>query len=354
EPDAPTPAHVVEAAVRALRAGATRYVEPAGVPPLRDAVARHFRSRGIDADAARVVVTSGAKALLHHVAAATLAPGDEALVPDPGYSAAAGIVRLAGARPVPYPVCAERGIDVAGLESLVTARTRLLVLNSPHNPTGAVLQGEQLDALADLAHRRGLLVLSDEIYWRHVYDGAPGSIATRAGMAERTVVVDGLSKAYAMTGWRLGFGVMPEALAAAVTRLVSHSTTCVPPFVQEAGIAALEGPDDDMAAYVAELRTRRDWLVAALGTIPGIRCAAPRGAFYVFPCVRGLLDGTSLDTAELAHRLLDEAGVACVAGSAYGARGEGHLRLSFAAPLEELREAMERIRRFVSRIRPAG
>jgi aspartate/methionine/tyrosine aminotransferase len=280
------------------------------------------------------------------VATATLGAGDEALVPDPGYPVAAGIVRLVGARPVPYPIHPERGIDVEALERLVTARTRLLVLNSPHNPTGALATRGQLDALADLAHRRDLVVLSDEIYWRHVYDGAHESIATRPGMAARTVVVDGLSKAWAMTGWRLGFGLMPAWLAAEVTRLVSLSTTCVPAFVQEAGIAALEGPDDEMTAYVAELRRRRDWLVGALNEIPGIRCAAPRGAFYVFPCVRGLLERKSLDAAELARRLLDEAGVACVAGSAYGARGEGHLRLSFAASMEELREAVDRIRQF--------
>lgn len=349
EPDAPTPAHVVEAAVRALHAGATRYVQAAGIVRLREAAARHFRARGIaadDADAARVVVTPGAKALLHHVATATLGAGDEALVPDPGYPVAAGIVRLVGARPVPYPIHPERGIDVEALERLVTARTRLLVLNSPHNPTGAMATREQLDAIADLAHRRDLVVLSDEIYWRHVYDGAHESIATRPGMAARTVVVDGLSKAWAMTGWRLGFGLMPAWLAAEVTRLVSLSTTCVPAFVQEAGIAALEGPDDEMTSYVAELRRRRDWLVGALNEIPGIRCAAPHGAFYVFPCVRGLLERASLDAADLARRLLDEAGVACVPGSAYGAQGEGHLRLSFAASMEQLREAVDRIRQF--------
>lgn len=348
EPDAPTPAHVVEAAVRALRAGATRYVEPAGLPGLREAIAAHVCARGVQAGPAQVVVTSGAKPLLLYTALAVLRPGDEVLVPDPGYPVVRSIVQLAGARAVPYPLhpVGRWVVDVAAVEAAVTPRTRVLVLNSPHNPTGAVLAPDALDALAALAHRHDLLVLSDEIYARHVYDGTHESIASRPGMADRTVLVDGFSKAYAMTGWRLGYGVMPEALAERVTQLVVQSTSCAPPFVQHAGLAALTGPDDEMHAYVAELRGRRSWIADALNEIAGIRCRVPQGAFYVFPDVSGLLARGGLSSGEFAARLLREHGVACVPGSAFGARGEGHLRLSFAVPPGDLRLAVTRIESF--------
>lgn len=351
EPDAPTPPHVVEAGVRALRDGHTRYAPAAGIPELRRAAADALERRGVPADPARVVVGPGARALLFATLLAVVRPGDEVLVPDPGYGVYAATAAFAGGRAVAYAFGTDqrRPLDVEALAALVTARTRVLVLNAPHNPTGATLDGPTLDAVAELARRHDLLVVSDEIYARHVYgDGCltgdsaavQPSVAGRPGMAERTVVVDGLSKAYAMTGWRVGYAVLPAALVAPVTALVAQSATCTAPFVQHAGVAALTGPQDAVAAQVAELRRRRDVLVAGLNGIPGVRCAVPCGAFYVFPRV----DGGGESAGGVARRLLEEYGVAGVPGGAFGACGEGHVRFAYTAPVEELMAAVEAVR----------
>ena len=350
EPDAPTPPHVVEAGVRALRDGLTRYGPPAGIPELRAAAAAALATRGIPADPARVVVAPGAKAMLFATLLAVVQPGDEVLVPDPGYGAYAAIAEFAGGRAVTYPLRADRDFeaDADDVAARITARTRVLVLNAPNNPTGGVLTPATLVALAELVERHALLVMSDEIYARHVYDApereglaaAHPSIAALPGMAERTVVVDGCSKAYAMTGWRLGYGLLPAHLVAPVTALLAQSATCTATFVQHAGVAALTGPQESVRAQVETLRARRDWLVEALNAIDGVQCALPRGAFYAFPSVADALAGSGVGADALARQLLCAHGVACVAGGAFGAGGAGHLRFAYTAPLADLETAV--------------
>ena len=344
EPDGPTPAHVVEAGVRALRDGATRYAAPAGAAMLRDAIAAHVGERGVTATAEQVVVTSGAKAMLLYAALALVRPGDEVLVPDPGFPIYESVVGLVGGVPVPYPVFPEDGarLDDA-IAASITARTRLLVLNLPGNPAGTVASPAALDAVAELAIRHDLAVLSDEIYSRLYFDGAHESIASRPGLAERTILVDGFSKAYAMTGWRLGYGVMPARLAERVAALVINSTSCAPAFVQLAGLAALTGPQQCVADLVSGLRARRDAVVCGLNVIPDVQCASPTAALYAFPDVTRLLERSGLSTAALARILLDVYGLAALAGSSFGARGEGHVRLSFATSPELLAAALERL-----------
>ena len=359
EPDAPTPPHIVEAGVRALRDGLTRYGPPAGIPELRAAAAAALAARGIPADPSRVVVAPGAKAMLFSTLLAVVQPGDEVLVPDPGYGAYAAITEFGGGRAVGYPLRAARDfeIDAADVAARVTPRTRVLVLNAPNNPTGGVLTPATLGALADLVRRHDLLVVSDEIYARHVYDADLGSgdahpsIAALPGMAERTAVVDGCSKAYAMTGWRLGYGLLPARLVAPVTALLAQSATCTATFVQHAGVAALTGPQDSVRAQVDALRTRRDWLVGALNAIDGVRCALPRGAFYAFPSVASALEGTAQSAAGLARRLLSVHGVACVAGGAFGAGGAAHVRLAYTAPREDLHVAVDALRACLAEMR---
>jgi aspartate/methionine/tyrosine aminotransferase len=354
EPDVPTAPHVVEAGVRALHDGQTRYGPPAGLPELREAIADALLARGVPADPARVVVTPGAKAMIFTALLAAVRPGDEVLVPDPGYPAYAAVAEFAGARVVRYPLDPGRGfaLDPAAVAGRLTPRSRVLVLNAPHNPTGGVADPAALAGVAELAAAHDLLVLSDEIYGRHVYGDGPGapaggrapSVAALPGMAARTVVVDGFSKAYAMTGWRLGYGLLPADLAGPATALLANSASCTAAFVQHAGLAALRGPQDAVDAQVAECRRRRDWLVEALGAIDGVACARPGGAFYVFPRVAGLLARAGLTDAALARRLLERHGVACVAGSAFGPGGAGHLRLAYTAPPEALALAVERLR----------
>src|SRR6266851_2736861 len=319
EPDFPTPPHVVEAGVQALRDGHTRYGPPPGLPALREAICE------------RLLAERGVRA----------AP-DEVLVPDPGFPIYESVVRFAGARVVPVPVREESGFsfDVDAAERLVTSRTRMLIFNSPANPTGGATTPRDLERIAALAERHDLWVLADEIYARISYEEPHRSIAALPGMRERTILSDGFSKAYAMTGWRLGFGAVPRRLAEPLTRLVINSNSCTAAFVQLAGLAALRGPQDAVDRMVAEFRRRRDLVVSSLRDIPGVRCAMPRGAFYAFPDVRGL----PVSANELASRLLAEHGVATLSGSAFGPGGDGHLRISYVSAPEVLSEAMERIR----------
>ena len=350
EPDGATPPHVVEAAIRALHDGHTRYVNPAGLPALRDAIAASLAWRGVRAAAENVVVVPGAKPMVFYALLAVLEVGDEVLVPDPGFPIYPSVVRFAGAVPVRYPLDAEGGLDAERLASLIGPRTRALVVNLPGNPTGGVATTDDLLAIADLALRHDLVVISDEVYGRIRYDrgGRADSIAALPGMLERTVIVDSFSKAYAMTGWRLGFGVLPAPLVERVTTLVVNGTSCTPPFVQLAGLAALTGPQDTVTAAVARLERRRDWLVDGLNGLPGVRCPRPDGAFYAFPDVRQVEERAGLSTRQLAARLLEEHGVAVLPGTDFGPGGAGHLRLSFAVAPANLDLALERMRECVS------
>jgi aspartate aminotransferase len=341
EPDGATPPHVIEAGVRALHDGHTRYVDPAGLPALRAAIAASLAWRGVRAPAESVVVVPGAKPMLFYALLAVVEPGDEVLVPDPGFPIYASVVRFAGGVPVGYR------LD-ANLAALVTPRTRALVVNLPGNPTGGVATPAALRALAELALRHDLTVISDEVYGRLRYDGRVDSIAALPGMLERTVIVDSFSKTYAMTGWRLGFGVVPAPLVERVTMLVVNGTSCTPPFVQLAGLAALTGPQESVAAAVARLERRRDWLVDGLNGLPGIRCPRPDGAFYAFPDVRKIEERARLSTTQLAARLLEVHGVAVLPGTGFGPGGAGHLRLSFAVAPAVLDLALERIRECIS------
>lgn len=343
EPDFDTPPHIVEAAVEALRAGHTHYTPAAGIPELREAIAREVsRTRGVEVEPERVVVTPGGKPIMFFTILALAGEGDEVIYPDPGFPIYESVIRFAGARPVPLKLREEQGFafDPEELRSLVSERTRLVIVNSPHNPTGAVVGRDALAELAQLAHERDFLVLSDEIYSRILYEGDFASVASFPGMLDRTIILDGFSKTYAMTGWRLGYGVMPPALAEQVTRLAINCNSCVPGFVQLAGVAALTGPQDAVARMVEEFRRRRDAIVDGLNRLPGVRCLRPAGAFYVFPNVSDL----GRDSRAIARDLLEEAGVAVLAGDGFGRGGEGYLRFSYANSLENILEAVERMR----------
>jgi aspartate aminotransferase len=342
EPDFATPAYIVAAAKQALDEGHTHYGPAAGLPELRAAVAAHVAAtRGIPVAPEQVVITPGAKPVLFFAALMLCGPGDEVLVPDPGFPIYASVAAFAEATPVPLRLRPENGfrIDVDELRGRLSARTRLLVLNSPHNPTGAVLTREDLAAIADVVRGRDLIVLSDEIYSGLLYDHTFASIASLPGMAEQTIILDGFSKTYAMTGWRLGYGVMPVALAEHMTRLMINSASCTASMTQRAGLAALTGPQDAARAMAAEFRRRRDVIVAGLNAIAGVRCHPPGGAFYAFPDIRG----TGMSSDALADRLLQEAGVAVLSGTAFGPGGEGFLRLSYATSLANIEQGLERL-----------
>jgi aspartate/methionine/tyrosine aminotransferase len=347
EPDFETPPHVAEAGIEAIRAGETHYCQTAGLPVLREAAAASLAwSRDVAIDPQNVLVANGAKPFLFFTVLATAGPGDEVIYPDPGFPIYESAVRFAGATPVPLPLREERAFsfDPAELESLLSERTRLVILNAPQNPTGGVIPLADLERAAAAIERTPAWVLTDEVYSRITYDVDAPSIASLPGMLDRTILLDGFSKTFSMTGWRLGYAAVPADLVDALTRLIVNSTSCVPPFVQLAGVAALEGPQDAVVRMVAEFRRRRDYLVPALNTIPGITCIEPGGAFYAFPNVSRL----PLGADAVAERLLVEAGVALLAGSAFGIHATDHLRVSYASSLENLEHAVERIRAFVA------
>ncbi len=346
EPDFDTPPRVADAGVDAIRRGQTHYTPSAGTPELRAAIARHVtRTRGASADANDVIVTPGAKPVMFYAITALLEEGDEAIVPDPGFPIYASMVRFVGARMLPLPLREENafGVDVDELRRLVTPRTKLLILNSPHNPTGGVLTREQVKAIAGLAQDHDLWVLSDEIYGEIVYDSQHVSVWAEPGMLQRTILLDGFSKTFAMTGWRLGYGVFPRELVDGVTKLVANSVSCTATFTQAAGLEALERRPREIDEMVRRFRARRDRIVAGLNAIEGISCTMPHGAFYAFPNIRRL----RMRASEVNDRLLSEAGVAALAGTAFGPKGEGYLRLSYANSLENIEEALRRIGRWV-------
>ena len=346
EPDFPTPPHILAAGQRALADGYTKYGPTQGDPELRQVIAEHVAAtRGIPVDEAQVVVTPGAKPILFYAMLALLEPGDEALYPNPGFPIYESMIGCCGAKPVPIPLLEERGfsIDLERFRDLLSDRTRLVILNSPQNPTGGAIPAEDLRAIAEMVAGRDLVVLSDEIYNLISFDGQPASIAACEGMAERTIVLDGFSKAYSMTGWRVGYGVFPKGMVDAVCLLQVNSASHAASFTQRAAITALRGPQDSVGTMVVEFQRRRDLIVEGLNALPGIRCAEPRGAFYAFPNVAG----TGLGASDLADRLLREAGVACLAGNAFGAYGEGYLRFSYATALDRIELALERMRAFL-------
>lgn len=348
EPDFDTPKHVVEAAKKALDDGYTHYTPSVGLMETRAAVSRHLqRTRGLEVDPARVAITVGAKPVLFYALLALVNPGDEVIYPDPGYPIYESMARFVGAKPVPLPLREDRQFrfDPAELRALVTPRTRLIILNSPQNPTGGVFTRSDLEAVAAIAQEHDLVVLADEIYERILYSGEHVSIATLPGMLDRTVLADGWSKTYAMTGWRLGFGVFPLALMPHVERLAVNSVSCPAAFTQIAAIAALEGPQEPVMAMVDAFRERREALVNGLNELPGVRCHLPEGAFYAFPNIQG----TGLASRQLADLLLQEGGVACLAGSAFGPQGEGFLRFSYANSLDNIHLALDRMRDVLER-----
>lgn len=351
QPDVPTFANVAQAGIQAIKDGHTTYNPPAGIPALRQAIAEDAgRRRGIEISPSQVIVGPGTKPILFFPAMALVRPGDEVMYPDPGFPTYAAVVDVTGGVPVPVPLREENdfAFDLDAFDRLVNDRTRLVILNSPSNPTGGVLSWAVLEHIAAAARKHDFWVLSDEIYARLVFDGltAP-SIAALPGMRERTIICDGFSKTYAMTGWRLGFGIMPEALVERMNLLLTHSVGCTATFTQYAGIEALTGPQEPVEAVVAEYQRRRDVLVAALNAIPGVRCRMPRGAFYTFPNVTAF--GRSADW--LADYLLDEAGVAVLPGTAFGPGGEGYLRLCYANSMENIQIGLARMAEALARLR---
>ena len=347
EPDFDTPRFIRKAAADALEAGFTHYGPSAGLPEFRQVIADMWKAeRGIPCDADNVVVTPGAKPIMFFAMLALLEAGDEVLYPNPGFPIYESVANFLGARAIPLVLREDKGfdLDLAELESKITSRTTLLIFNSPHNPTGAVLKPETIEAIAALARKHSFWILADEIYARILYDGKHLSIASLPGMAERTIVLDGFSKTYAMTGWRLGFGIMEKKLATHVSRLMTNSNSCTATFVQKAGQAALTGPQDEVRAMVAEFRVRRDTMVQGLNELPGVSCLVPDGAFYVFPNI----SGTGMKSADLAKALLEEAGVACLSGTAFGEHGEGFIRFSYANSLDNLRTALQSMQEYLA------
>ena len=348
EPDFDTPPNVRAAAQRALDEGWTHYGPFMGLPALREAIAADATARkGFGVSADRVAVVPGGKPVMFFALLALAQAGDEVVYPDPGFPIYESMARFVGATPVPYSITQAKDfrVDLDELEGLVTDRTRLLVINSPANPTGGVFTRSDIERIADLVLRHPeVTVLSDEIYGRIVHDGEHVSIASLPGLAERTIVLDGFSKTYAMTGWRMGYAILPEALVGPFGKLVINSVSCVSSFSQVAAIEALTGPQDDIDAMVREFRARRDLVVEGLNRVPGIECAVPAGAFYVFPRVRA----TGLSGTAFADRLLEEAGVSVLSGRAFGQAGGGHVRISYATSRENLAAGIERIGAFVA------
>jgi aspartate aminotransferase len=343
EPDFPTPANIVEAGKRALGEGWTKYGPSQGLPELREAIASYISAtRHIDAGPAQVCVVPGGKPIMYYTMIALLEPGDEVIFPNPSFPIYESMIRFLGATPVPIPLELSRGFafDVDLLESKLSPKTKMVILNSPANPTGGISPRADVERMANILRHRDVIVLSDEIYSRILYEGEHVSIASYPGMLEKTVILDGFSKTYSMTGWRLGYGVMPTWLADAVVKLMVNSNSCTASFTQRAGIEALTGPQDAVDAMVREFRRRRDAICKGLNEIPGFECAIPQGAFYAFPSVKG----TGIPSKQLADMILNDAGVACLDGAAFGQYGEGFIRFSYADTYENLLEAVNRIK----------
>ena len=353
EPDFDTPANIRAAAKRGLDEGYTHYGPVLGLPALREAIAADVTARkGFAASPERVVVTPGAKPIMFYAIEALIEPGDEVVFPDPGFPIYESMTRYCGGTPVRLPIRQSNDfrIDLDELAGMITPRTKLLVINSPANPTGGLFTRGDIERIGELAVQHDLVVLADEIYGRIVYEGEHVSLASLPGLADRTIVLDGFSKTYAMTGWRLGYAILPEPLLLPFSRLMVNSVSCTSMFSQVAAVEALTGPQDAVDTMVEEFRARRALIVAGLNAIPGIDCHEPAGAFYVFPDV----SGTGLDGAAFADGLLAEAGVCVLAGTAFGQVGRDHVRISYANSRENLAEALRRIGAFVAARSQAG
>lgn len=344
QPDYPTFEHVSQAGIKAIQSGKTRYTPPAGMPSLREAIAEQAgRQRGLTIHPEEVIVSPGGKPNLFFPTLALIEPGDEVIYPNPGFPTYEAMIKVAGGVPVAVPLLEQNqfSFDLDAFDRLINEKTKLIILNSPSNPTGGVIPLADLQHIASQAERYDCWVMSDELYVRMVYDGlsAP-SIASLPGMKERVIIVDGFSKTYSMTGWRLGFGIMPKDLAEQVDLLLTHSVGSTAHFTQFAGLEAITGPQDMVTGMVAEYQRRRDMIVDGLNELPGFSCRKPQGAFYVFPNITG----TGLGSTELANLILEKAGVALLPGNSFGVYGEGYLRISYANSLENIQKGLERIR----------
>ncbi|MCL4489753.1 MAG: pyridoxal phosphate-dependent aminotransferase [Chloroflexi bacterium] len=349
EPDFPTPENIVEAGIRALKEGKTKYTPSAGIPELRAAIADHVsRTRGVPISPEQVVVTPGAKPIMFFSILALVEPGDEVLYPNPGFPIYESMIKYCGGTAVPYILREENNFrfDPEEFRSKVNNKTKLIILNSPQNPTGGILEPSDLATVAQVANQYDVFVLTDEIYNEVLYEGKFNSLLSIPGMVERTILLDGFSKSYAMTGWRLGYGVMPLDLVPHITRLETNSNSCVAGFTQYAGVEALTGPQNSVQKMVAAFKERRDTIVEGMNAIPGFRCLKPSGAFYAFPNTAG----TGWDSRRLAEYLLNEAGVACLSGTSFGEAGEGYIRFSYANSLDNIKLALKRIREAVEKI----
>jgi aspartate aminotransferase len=342
EPDFDTPENVIEAGVEALRGGWTHYGPSAGLPELRLTIAEYVsETRGVKVAPEEVVVVPGGKPIIFFAILALVDEGDEVIYPNPGFPIYESMVNFMGAKAVPIKLHEEKdfNLDVAELKGLITDRTKLIIMNSPHNPTGGVMPERDVRAIADAIGDRNIMVLSDEIYSRLIFEGSHFSMMSLPGWKDRTILLDGFSKTYAMTGWRMGYGVMRADLAQHVSRLMTNSNSCTASFTQRAGIEALRGDQHSVEQMLEAFRARRDYMVAALNKIKGFSCRMPHGAFYVFPNITG----TGWTSKKLADALLEDAGVACLAGNAFGVHGEGYIRFSVANSIEKIKTALKRI-----------
>jgi aspartate/methionine/tyrosine aminotransferase len=350
EPDFDTPQNIKKAAIEAMNKGYTHYVPAAGIPELREAIAEYIsKTRGLDVKPEEVVVTPGAKPIMFFSVLACVEPGDEVMYPNPGFPIYESIIKFVGAKPVPMPLKEENDfrLDCEDFKKKLSSKTKMIILNSPENPTGGVLTRGDLKVIADcVADRDDLLVLSDEIYSRIIYEGKHESMATFPGMKEKTILLDGFSKTYAMTGWRLGYGVMRKDLAEKIAQLMINSNSCTCAFTQMAGVEALKGPQDEPKKMVEEFRRRREFIVAGLNKIEGISCKKPQGTFYVFPNVKKV----GMNCRQLSDYLLKTAGVAVLPGTAFGEYGDGYLRISFANSMQNIEKALTRIKEALQKL----
>jgi aspartate aminotransferase len=349
EPDFDTPKNIVDAGVKALKEGYTHYGPSAGSPEFREVIAKYIsKTRKINVNPDQVVVTPGGKPIIFFSILALIEQGDEVIYPNPSYPIYESVINFIGGKAVPIQLREENDfrLDTDELKKLVTDKTKLIIINSPQNPTGGILTKDDLKVIADIALSRDIMVLADEIYSRILYEGEHYSISSFPGMQERTIILDGMSKTYAMTGWRLGYGVMREDLAVLVAKLQTNSNSCTATFTQRAGIECLTGPQNDVDKMVAEFKKRRDVIVEGLNSIPKISCKTPKGAFYVFPNIKQI----GWSAKKLADHLLNEAGVAVLAGTSFGEYGEGYIRISYANSVENIKKGLEKIEKTLSKI----